>query len=101
LSLSRIMMSGLLGMILSVCIWFQIRSPYLHSIIIIVIITISFMQGIYTKIPETNNVSKEYNVAAILSLLFMVPISLVPALILMYFYYYYYYYYYYYNSRSQ
>jgi hypothetical protein len=44
------------------------------------------MQGIYTYIPETNNVPKEYNVAAILSLLFMVPISQVPALALMYFY---------------
>jgi hypothetical protein len=64
------------------------------------------MQGIYTYISETNHVPKEYNVAAILSLLFMVPISLVPALALMYFYistfrrmcavYYYYYYYYYY-----
>jgi hypothetical protein len=32
------------------------------------------MQGIYTYIPETNPVPKEYNVAAILSLLFMVPI---------------------------
>jgi hypothetical protein len=31
-------------------------------------------------IPETNNVPKEYNVAAILSLLFMVPIPLVPVL---------------------
>jgi hypothetical protein len=53
-------------------------------IIIIIIIgkdTISFMQGIYTYIPET-----VYNVAAILSLLFMVPISLAPALALMYFY---------------
>jgi hypothetical protein len=49
-------------------------------IIIIIIITISFMQGIYTYIPETNNVPKEYNVAAFLSLLFMVPISVVPAL---------------------
>jgi hypothetical protein len=27
--------------------------------IIIIIITISFMQGIYTYIPETNNVPKE------------------------------------------
>jgi hypothetical protein len=54
-----------------------------YIIIIIIIITISFMQGIYTYIPETNNVHKEYNVAAILSLLFMVPISLVPALTLM------------------
>jgi hypothetical protein len=44
------------------------------------------MQGIYTYIPETNNVLKEYNVAAILSPLFMVPISLVPVLTLMYFY---------------
>jgi hypothetical protein len=32
------------------------------------------MQGIYTYILETNHVPKEYNVAAILSLLFMVPI---------------------------
>jgi hypothetical protein len=44
--------------------------------------TISFMQGICTYIPETNNFPKEYNVAAILSLLFMVPISLVPVLTL-------------------
>jgi uncharacterized BrkB/YihY/UPF0761 family membrane protein len=54
--------------------------------IIIIIITISFMQGIYTYIPETNQAPREYNVAAILSLLFMVPISLVPALTLVYFY---------------
>jgi hypothetical protein len=33
------------------------------------------MQGIYTYIPETNNVPKEYNVEAILSLLIMVPSS--------------------------
>jgi hypothetical protein len=38
-------------------------------IIIIIFITISFMQGIYTLIPETNPVPKEYNVTAILSLL--------------------------------
>jgi hypothetical protein len=52
---------------------------HLYSIIIIII---SFMQGIYTHITETNNVPKEYNVAAILSLLFMVPISLVRVLTL-------------------
>jgi hypothetical protein len=45
-----------------------------YFIIIIVIIIISFMQGVYTYIPETNNVPREYIVAAIL-------------------YYYYYYYY--------
>ena len=44
------------------------------------------MQGIYTYISETKNVPWEYSVSAILSLLFMVPISLVPALALLYFY---------------
>ena len=44
------------------------------------------MQGIYTYIPETNHVPKEYNVAAILSILFMAPITLAAALVLMYFY---------------
>ena len=55
-------------------------------IIIIIIIIISFMQGMYTYIHETNHVPREYNVSAILSLLFMVSISLVPALALLYFY---------------
>jgi len=76
------------------------------------------MQGIY--IPETNYVPREYSVAAILLLLFMVLISLVSLLNLLYFYistfrrmcavpnmavfcsvltYYYYYYYYYYTIR--
>jgi hypothetical protein len=63
--------------------------PTVRNLIIIIIIgkdAISFMQGIYTCIPETNNVPKEYNVAAILSLLCTVPTSLAPALALMYFY---------------
>ena len=42
------------------------------------------MQSIYTYIPETNYVPREYSVAAILLLLFMVLISLV--LNLLYFY---------------
>jgi hypothetical protein len=42
--------------------------------IIIIIIIISFMQGIYTYIPETNHVTREYSIAAVLLLLFMVPI---------------------------
>ena len=62
-------------------------SPFaVKFIIIIIIIIISFMQGIYTYIPETNHVPREYSVSAILSLLFMVSISLVPALALLYFY---------------
>jgi hypothetical protein len=44
------------------------------------------MQGIFTYIPETSNVPREYIVAAILLLLFIVPISLVPALALLCFY---------------
>jgi uncharacterized integral membrane protein len=55
-------------------------------IIITIIIIISFMQGAYTYIPETNHVPREYIVVAILSLLFRVPISLV---IRSYYYYYY------------
>jgi len=55
-------------------------------IVIIIIIIISFMQGIYTYITEINHVPREYSVSSILSLLFMVPISLVPALALLYFY---------------
>ena len=55
-------------------------------IIITIIIIISFILGIYTYIPETNHVIREYNASANLSLLFMVPISLVPALALWYFY---------------
>jgi hypothetical protein len=61
------------------------------------------MQGIYTYIPETNHVPRKHRVAAILALLFMVLISLGPALTPLYLYvstfrsiYYYYYYYYYY-----
>jgi len=44
------------------------------------------MQGIYTYIPETNYVPREYSVATILLLLFMVLISLVSVLNLLYFY---------------
>jgi len=55
-------------------------------VIIIIIIIISFMQGIYTYIPETNYDLREYSVAAILLLLFMVLISLVSVLNLLHFY---------------
>jgi len=44
------------------------------------------MQGIYNYIPETNYIPKEYSVAAILLLLFVVLISLVSMLNLLYFY---------------
>jgi hypothetical protein len=41
------------------------------------------MQGIYIHIPDTNPVPKQYKVAAVLSLPFMVPISLAAASTLM------------------
>ena len=44
------------------------------------------MQGSHTHIPETNHVPRGYIVAAILSLLFMVPLCLVPALAVLFFY---------------
>ena len=44
------------------------------------------MQGIYTHIPETNYVPREYSDAAVLLLLFMVLISSVSVLNLLYFY---------------
>jgi len=44
------------------------------------------MQGIYTYIPEANCVPREYSAAAILLLIFMVLISLVSVLNLLYFY---------------
>jgi hypothetical protein len=55
-------------------------------LIIIIIIVISFMQCIYTCISETNHVPREYSIAAVLLLQFMVPISLIPVLTLAYFY---------------
>ena len=44
------------------------------------------MQGIFTYIPETNYIPREYSVAAILLLLFVVFTSLVSVLNLLYFY---------------
>jgi len=44
------------------------------------------VQVIYTYIPETNYVPREYSIVAILLLLFMVLISLVSVLNLLYFY---------------
>ena len=43
-------------------------------------------EGIYTYIPETNYVPREYSVAAVLLFLFMLLISLVSVLNLLYFY---------------
>ena len=62
------------------------QGTHIYTLIIIIIIIIiiifffSFIQGIFTYIPETNYVPTEYSVAAILLLLFMVLISLVSVL---------------------
>jgi hypothetical protein len=64
----------------------SLQHPQQTFRIIIVTDNISIMQGIYAYIRETNHVPKEYSVAAVLSLLFMAPISLAPALALTYVY---------------
>jgi hypothetical protein len=63
-----------------------ISLSFAHFVVVVIIFIISFLQGIYTYIPLDNHVPRQYIVAAILSLLFMVPISPVPALALLYFY---------------
>ena len=45
-------------------------------VVVVVVVVISLMQGIYTYIPDTNHVSNEYSVAAILQLLFTVHTTL-------------------------
>ena len=60
----------------SLAIYYYYYYYYYYSIIV------SFMQGSHTHNPETNHVPRGYIVAAILSLFFMVPLCLVPALVL-------------------
>ena len=84
-------MSGIWAAVIRVCSVvvtdFEVCDIFINIIIIIIIIIIiSFMHGIYTYIPETNYVPREHSVAAILLLLFMVLISLVSVLNLLYFY---------------
>jgi len=66
--------------------WRYVTVMIIIIIVIIIIIIVSFMQGIHTHIPEKNHVPRGYVVAAILSLLFMVPLFLVPAMALLLFY---------------
>ena len=61
-------------------------TAFTELILVIIIIIITFMQGIYTYIPKTNYVPREHSVAAVLLLLFMVLISSVPILNLLYIY---------------
>jgi len=71
---------------------YHVQAPTLYwggdifCVIIIIIIIISLMHGIYTYIPDTNCVPRQYSAAAILLLLFMVLIPLVSVLNLLYFY---------------
>jgi len=73
--------------------WFvsgiRVWIPCIKEIIIIIIVIISSSLSplckVFIHIPETNHVPRGYVVAAILSLLFMVPLFLVPALALLFF----------------
>ena len=68
------------------CLTLEYHTLPIIIIIIIISIIISFMQGSHIHIPETNHVPRGYIVAAILSLLFVVPLCLVPVLVLLFFY---------------
>jgi len=52
------------------------RAHIIIIIIIIIIHVITFMQGIYNYIPETNHVYRVYSVAALLYLQFMLHVML-------------------------
>jgi hypothetical protein len=80
------MLSILLPYILHPLVLNLLELLFLLVVVVIIIIIVSFMQGIHTRIPETNHVLRGYTVASILSLLFMVPLFLVPALALLFFY---------------
>jgi hypothetical protein len=53
-----------------------IEVPGYRTLIIIIILVITFMQGIYNYIPETNQVSRVYSVAAVLYLHFVLHVML-------------------------
>jgi hypothetical protein len=78
-------------MLIAVFVAFSYENDFIIIIIIIIIIImiiifiISCVQGIYTYIPETIYVPREYSVAVILLFLFMVHTSLAPVLNLLHF----------------
>ena len=43
-------------------------------VVVVVIFVMTFMQGIYSYIPETNNVSRVHSVAAVLYLKFVLHV---------------------------
>jgi len=53
-------------------------SVYLRHVIIIILV-ITFMQGIYNYIPETNSVSRLCSGATVLCLLFVLHVMLFPS----------------------
>jgi hypothetical protein len=69
------------------------------TLLLLLLFVITFMQGIYNYISETNHASRVYCLAAILWLQYMVRVMLLSMLNVLCFnintYYYYYYYYYY------
>jgi hypothetical protein len=60
--------------------------PLLDIIHLLLLLLFTSVQDIYNRIPETNHVSRVYNVAAILWLQFMVQVMLSLVLNVLYFY---------------
>ena len=59
--------------ILRICKWFFV---VVVVVVIITIFVITFIQGIYNHIPETNHVSRVYCVAAVLHFQFVLHVML-------------------------
>jgi hypothetical protein len=57
-----------------------------NNVLLLLLLFITFMQGIYNYIPETNHVSRAYSVATMLYLQFMVHVIFSHMLIVLYFY---------------
>jgi hypothetical protein len=56
------------------------------TLLLLLLLFITFMQGIYNYVPETNNVSRVYSFAAILYVQFLLQVMLFPMLNSLYFY---------------
>ena len=55
---------------------FEFKDVIIHIVTIIIILIISFIQGIYNYIPEINHCSRVHSVAAVLYLQFVLHVTL-------------------------
>ena len=58
----------------------------INALELLLLLLFIYVHGIYNYIPETNQVSSVYNVAAVLYLQFILHVMLLPMLNVLYFY---------------